>query len=178
MAAVSNPILGLFVAVAAVGLACGVRAAAAPAEVPALRAMLDCRALTDGVERLACFDRTAAVIDKAEHAGDLVTIDKAQRRALRRESFGFTLPSMSLFDRGEKAEDSDRLTGTLASAFRAANGRWVLKLDDGAVWRQIDDDELLKEPKPGSKAVIRKGALGAYLMNIDGQPSIKVHRDS
>ena len=176
--AVSKPILGLVAAAALAGLA-GVSRAAAPAsEVPALRAVLDCRALSDGVERLACFDRTAAALDKAEHAGDLVTIDRAQRRALRRESFGLTLPSLSMFDRGEKAEDNDRLAGTLASAFRGANGRWVMKLDDGALWRQIDDDELLKEPKAGSKALIRKGALGAYLMNIDGQPSIKVHRDN
>ncbi len=176
--AVSKPILGLAALIAVAGLACGARAAAPASEVPALRAVLDCRALSDGVERLACFDRTAAALEKAEHAGDLVTIDRAQRRALRRESFGLTLPSLSLFDRGEKVEDNDRLAGTLASALRGANGRWILKLDDGAAWRQIDDDELLKEPRSGSKVVIRKGALGAYLMNIDGQPSIKVHRDN
>ena len=46
------------------------------------------------------------------------------------------------------------------------------------MWRQTDDQELFKEPHPGSTAVIRKGTLGSFFMKIDGDSAFRAHRDS
>jgi hypothetical protein len=143
-----------------------------------MQSVLDCRAISDGPQRLACYDKAVDGMARAEQSGDLVTIDREQRRAVRRQAFGLTLPSLAMFDRGEKAEEADRIAVTLAKASRNAAGKWVLVLDDGAVWRQIDDGELEPAPRPGAKAVIRRAALGSFMIRIEGQSSIRVHRDN
>jgi len=154
-----------------------VSAAEAPTRAPAMQSVLDCRAIADGVQRLACFDKAVGEMAKAEQTGDLVTIDREQRRAVRRQAFGLTLPSLAMFDRGEKPDEANHIAVTLTQAVRTGAGKWVFTLDDGAVWRQIDDGELEPPPRPGQKAVIRRAMLGSYMMHIEGS-AIRVHRDN
>lgn len=158
--------------------AAGLAAAApAPDRAPTVQSVLNCRAVADAGQRLACYDRAVDAMAQAETSGDLVTIDREQRRAVRHQAFGLTLPSLAMFDKGEKPEEADKITVTLAGAGRNGDGRWIITLDDGAVWRQIDDTELEPPPRAGSKAVIRKGVLGSFFMKIDREPQIRVHRD-
>jgi hypothetical protein len=165
--------------VAAVGLLAPWLLAAAPppTAAPAVQAVLACRAITDDAARLACFDKATAAMGEAQTKGDLLTLDREQRRAVRRQAFGLTLPALNLFDRGEKPEEVDRLAATAASASQDPYGRWTIRLEDGAVWRQTDDNQLYPPPHKGSKVVIRKGALGSFFMDIDGQPAVRAQRD-
>ena len=114
----------------------------------------------------------------AETRGDLVTIDREQRREVRKQAFGLTLPSLAMFDRGEKSEEADRITSTVVEAAKGPNGRWLVQLEGGATWRQTDDTDLYKTPHKGSVAVVRKGALGSYFMKIDGDTAFRAHRDN
>lgn len=150
----------------------------ASATAPAVRDVLACRSLTNDTQRLACFDRATAVMGDAEAKGDLLTLDREQRRAVRRQAFGLSLPAMDLFNKGEKPEEVNRITGTVASATQDPYRKWTVRLDDGAVWRQIDDNQPEVEPRKGSKVVIKKGALGSFFLDIDGQPGFRAHRDS
>jgi hypothetical protein len=152
-------------------------AAEPAARAPAMQSVLDCRAIADGVQRLACFDKAVGDMAKAEQTGDLIAIDRQQRRAVRRQAFGLTLPSLTIFDRGEKPEDLNRIDATLARASRTGSGKWVFILDDGAIWRQIDDTDLEPPPSPGQKVVVRRAALGSYMIHIEGS-AIRVHRDN
>jgi hypothetical protein len=157
----------------------GARAATpAPTRAPAVQAVIDCRKLADSAQRLACYDATVDSMAKAETAGDLVTLDRAQRRAVRRQAFGFTLPTLSMFDRGEKPDEVDRIDETLASARQDAQGKWTFVMQDGAVWRQIDDEFLSRKPHQGSAIVIRRAMLGSYMLSVDGQPGVRAHRDN
>jgi hypothetical protein len=153
-------------------------AASAQTTAPALQAVIDCRKLADNAQRLACYDRAVAGLADAQASGDLVSLDREQRRALQRQAFGFVLPSLSMFERGEKREAIDRVEERVASASRTPDGKWVLRMQDGAVWRQIDDNELFKYPHNGSSAVIKRAALGSFMMEVDGQPALRVHRDN
>ena len=146
-------------------------------QAPAVRAVVDCRKITDGPQRLACFDAAVARLDEAQAKGDLVSIDREQRRTLRRETFGFALPSLSIFDRGGGAEEDAAQTFKVDHAFTDREGRWQIELAGGGFWRQTDSNSLLREPKPGSSALIKKGALGSFDMKIDGQASIRVRRE-
>jgi hypothetical protein len=168
------PFCGVLAALAA-GEAFG---AEAPTRAPAMQTVLECRAIVDATQRLACFDKAVDAMAKAEQAGDLVTIDREQRRTVRRQAFGLTLPSLAMFDKGEKPEEANRIAVTLARASRNGAGKWLIALDDGAIWRQIDDEVLEPPPRAGQKAVIRRAALGSYMMRIEGQSSIRVHRDN
>ncbi len=151
--------------------------AATPMRAPVVQAVLDCRKIEDGTARLACYDKAVAGVEQAEASGDLVTVDRAQRRAARHQAFGLYLPTLSFLDRGEKPEEVDRMTVTIDGASQSAYGKWTIRLDDGAVWRQIDDNPVDPPPHHGSTAVIRRGVLGSFTMKIDGQSAIKVHRD-
>lgn len=167
---------------AAAGLACSILAGAALAEAPfrapAVQSVLDCRKIDDATQRLACYDKAVSVMQTAEDTGDLVSVDRQQRTAARHQAFGLTLPTLSFLDRGEKPEEVDHITAKVVSAWQVAYGKWVVRLDDGAVWRQIDDNVLDHPVHAGSVAEIRRGVLGSFTIKIDGQFPFKAHRDS
>ncbi len=142
-----------------------------------VKALSACRAITDPTERLDCYDKASAALEQAEAAGDVVVVDRAQARAARRQAFGFNLSALSVFDRALARDEVNSLTATAAEAYQNGNGQWIVVLDTGARWRQVDDEILSSPPHPGSAIKIRHATLGSYVMNVDGQPYIKVHRD-
>jgi hypothetical protein len=153
--------------------------AAKPVASPrVLQSVLDCRKVSDNTERLACYDKAAAAMESAASNGDLVALDREQRRAARRQAFGFSLPSLSFLDRGEKGDEANHLAATIVEASQDPYGKWVVRLDDGAVWRQTEPEALARRPRKGSKVVLSRGALGGYFMTIDGQGAGKAKRES
>lgn len=163
-------------AAAAASLPALAHAAETPARAEAFQAVLDCKKVADPGQRLACYDAAAAKMGEAETKGDIVVIDRAQASAAHRQAFGLSLPSLSFVTKALKPEEVDRLEGVVKSARADINGKWTLVLEDGARWRQISGD-LMRPPKAGSKVSIRRGTIGSFLMNVDGQQAIKVHRD-
>jgi hypothetical protein len=148
------------------------------ARAEVLKSLAACRSIADATTRLDCYDKAAAAIDQAEASGDVVVVDRDQARAARRQAFGFNLSALSIFDRAVATKDEiNTLSSTAAEAFRDGNGKWIVVLDDGAHWRQIDDADLNNPPHKGSAIRIRHASLGSFVMNIDGQPYIRVHRD-
>jgi hypothetical protein len=139
--------------------------------------VIDCRKIVDGAERLACFDKAVAAMEQAETSGDLVTVDREQRRAARHQAFGLGLPSLSFLDRGEKAEEVNRITDKVASASQDPYGKWTIRLETGAVWLQIDDTEVERSPHAGSIVEIRRGVLGSFTIKVDGQFPFKARRE-
>ena len=153
-----------------------VSASEPPARAASFQQVLDCRSVKADAERLTCYDAAAGRLDEAEHRGDIVVIDRAQASAAHREAFGLLLPSLDFVTKALKPDEVSVLTGSVRAVRADVNGNWTLSLEGGAVWRQISG-QLLKPPRAGSKVRIRKGMIGSYLMNVDDQPSIKVHRD-
>jgi hypothetical protein len=141
----------------------------------ALQAVLNCRVASDPTPRLACFDDSVAKLAQAEASGQIVVVDREQVRAVRREAFGFNLPKLSIFDRGEKPDQIDRVSLAVESAHQNGDGKWIITVEGGGVWRQTDA-ERLAPPEKDAKAEIRKAALGSYFMSIDGRRSIRVER--
>jgi hypothetical protein len=141
-----------------------------------LQAVVNCRAVSDTAARLACYDAAAARLDEAEAKGEVVVMDREQTRQARREAFGFTLPSLAIFERGD-SEKMDRVTFKVARATEANDGTWTIELDAGAVWRQTDTERLSRRPKPGSTVEVRSASMGSYFMNVDGQRAIRVRRE-
>ena len=173
------PAMGrLFAAALVVAAMPGLAAAqqAGPSRSSVLKALADCRATTSDSARLACYDAAAARIEAAEKAGDVVVVDREQARAARRQAFGFNLPSLNMFKGGRDEEDLDNVPLTLERASREAN-RWVLRTTDGQVWRFTETKDLPRPPPKGSKMVVKRGAMGGYLMSIDGQTGIRVRRE-
>lgn len=170
--------LALGVAAVAGALAVGAALAeTAASPLPAaVQRLLDCRARGADAARLACYDAAVSELGRLISTGDLVVVDHERVAAVKRQAFGFSLPSLSLFERGDKAVELQNVSGTVAQAYRTADGKWQLGLEDGAVWAQIDSEKLFREPHKGSKVEVRKAALGTFFMNVDGQRAIRAKR--
>ena len=89
---------------------------------------------------------------QAEVKGDLVSIDREQ--TARGSPPGFRADAsrrFAMFDRGEKGEDADKhhRQGRRRLAFDRDGPKWVIRLEGGAVWRQIDDTDLYQDPSCG-----------------------------
>lgn len=150
---------------------------AAPARTGVLQALMDCRTITDDAARLACFDLAAGAFDQAEAKGEVVVVDREQATAVRRQAFGFTLPSLTLFDRpGNETGELDRISAKVARASQDGAGRWIIELEDGAIWQQTDNEGLARRPRAGSTAEIRTAAMGSFFMNLDGQRAVRARR--
>lgn len=152
----------------------------AAAQVPApLNALLGCRALPDGPERLACFDRTTAALSTAIDERDLVVTDRGQRAAMAKNDFGRAAVAVERKADGAepaRAAVPARIDATIARAARLANGRWSIVLDTGAQWQQADDRIFARDPRAGMKITITRAALGSYLGKVDGQIAVRLRR--
>lgn len=165
---------------AASGLLAHHAAAQQPAEgtrSQVLSKVVDCRKLTDGGERLACYDREVAAMEAAESRKDLVVVDRDQLRKTRRTLFGLTLPNLSIF--GDDNDDQEGVQGietTIKAVSQDPYGKWLFTLEDGARWAQSDSLTLPVDPRPGHPIKIRRAAMGSYLANVREQKAIRVRR--
>jgi hypothetical protein len=152
--------------------------AAKPGRAGALQAVVDCRAVTDPAARLACYDKAAADLDVAEAKGDVVVVDRAQVREARKAAFGFNFQMPTFLTQGESPEVLNRLDTVVASARKDPHGKLKIKMEDGAVWNQIDSTQLRKAPEPGTKIEIRTASLGSFFLKIEGLGTIRAKREN
>ena len=148
-----------------------------PAAPPAVyQAVVDCRALADAAQRLACFDRTVGALAQAGEAKDLVVLDRATMRETRKGLFGFSLPKLKLFGGGEEdaRDEVKEIESTITGVRSAKDGLPIYTIEDGARWKQTDGRNVF--PKTGDKIRIRRGTLGSYIASIDGQAGVRVMR--
>src|SRR4051812_49171113 len=132
-------------------------------------ALIHCRAIAEAAARLQCFDTAAAALEQATARRDVVVVDRAQVRESRRRLFGLALPSLPIFGGGDNAHDTDdeeiaQIESTVASAVRNDLGQWQVRLQEGGTWMQTDFNQLAVAPRPGQPIVVRRGALGSYMM--------------
>ena len=157
-------------------------ATGAPAAVSAQSvgnaALVACSAKVNDAERLACYDglvrgispearsvadkreadRKAAAAVAAAEAEKARAAAEAQAEAARRDSFGKAQTS---------DEQIDELQVVINEVMRDKLGRSVFLLENGQMWRQT---EAFPVPpiKDGTKATLKRGALGSYRIKIEG----------
>lgn len=137
--------------------------------------LLQCRALPEATARLACFDREAATVADRVAKRDLVVVDREAVRSTKRTLFGLSIPKLGLFDDDKESEVTE-LTGVIESVGRNSDGGFVFFLQGGARWSQIDSRPIALEPEKGDKVVIRRAALGSYMLSVNRQPGVRVRR--
>ncbi len=151
-------------------------ASAADAPPPAVQSLLDCRKLGGEAEQLACFKARAAEFDAALAHGELIVVEKKKVEQSKRETFGFSLPSLSFLGSSDAAKPISTLVETATAVSTLHDGRYVVRLESGATWEQNDQTRISRAPRVGSKIEIRKGALSNYFMSVDGQVGVPAVR--
>lgn len=144
-----------------------------PAQVSAL---LNCRQIADGAERLACYDRAAASLGEAVAKRDLVVFDRESVRKTKRGLFGFSIPNLGIFGDEDSEVEVKQVEGEIASIGLNSDGGFVFRLADGSRWTQMDGKPIALEPRHGDKVTIKKGVLGSYMLSVAKQPGVKVKR--
>ena len=170
----------------ALSAATGVVAAAPPASsVSPLSPLYACAEKTDPTQRLACFDAAVAAVKAAEARSELVTMDQPRVAAVRREAFGFRIPSLPRFGFGgpaagvaaggapasaarERDMQEDDQVFAVARVGRAGN-RVAIYLDNGNVWHLTEAGELNAPRQTPFNVRIRTAAMGSYMLSVEGR---------
>lgn len=140
-----------------------------------------CRAITTDTARLACFDRVSGELVAAAEQGDLSVVNREEVRKTRRTLFGFALPDLGIFGRGDKAKEKDEadeieiLNTTVASSRTTSDG-FEVTTAEGAVWLIPSPPRRLMTPRAGQTIELRGGSLTSYFIRINGQPGVKARR--
>ena len=142
-------------------------------------AVVRCRAISEEAARLRCFDTAVAALQSATESREVVVVDRAQVRESRRRLFGLALPSLPIFGGGgddDEEEEVNSIESPVASAYQQGYGRWVVRLEDGSVWAQVDNQMIAARPRAGDPVRVQRGAMGSFMMRVRGQPAVRVRR--
>lgn len=147
----------------------------------ALDPLRSCRAMTIDTERLACFDRVSSALVRASEEGELRLIDRQEVRKTRRTLFGFALPDLGIFGRGDKAREKDaddevRILNTTIASSRSTMDGLEITTAEGAIWLIPSPPRRLMTPRPGQPVELRSGSLSSYFIRINGQGGVKGRR--
>lgn len=138
-----------------------------------------CRGISDPAQRLTCYDQAAAAFEAARAGGDLVIMSRADVQASRRSAFGFNINLFNpLASNGQQDEGIDSIESTVTRARQLSTGRWVVSLQDGSTWAQIDDTSVHISRPEGAEARVRRGAIGSYLMSVGSSRAFRVRRQN
>lgn len=158
-------------------------ASAANAEQPGqrspeqLQALLQCRAIADSEARLQCYDTAVASLAQATETGAVVVVDRESIRRTRRSLFGLSLPNLPfLGGGGDDSSEPSQIEAPIRSARSVDYGKWLITLEDGAVWQTVQQDTRSRDPRTGDTATIRKGSLGSYYISWPGSRTLSAKR--
>ncbi|MBX9617293.1 MAG: hypothetical protein Q8S03_09320 [Brevundimonas sp.] len=138
--------------------------------------LVACRTVVADADRLGCYDRLVAALDQAEATGEVVVVERGQITEARRALFGFSVNPLPLFARGASEEPIEAIQSALRRASQGSSGKWLFVLEDGSVWLQTDSNALGRSPRPGADISVRQGAVGSYLLSVNGARSVRVRR--
>jgi hypothetical protein len=123
------------------------------------RQLATCAAVPDAMQRLACYDSLVRAQSPAPPAPQLGAEE---------------LP------RAAAAPEENSVTATVAQLSLTPLGRFVLTLDNGQIWRQLDADTTGFVPSGSTESAsvtISRGSLGSYNLQFVGHNALyKVRR--
>ena len=140
-----------------------------------------CKAIASDAERLACYDAAVGRLKAAEEAGEVKTFTRKDVEQVKRESFGFSIPSLPKLAFGNKDDEGKAKPDDLKEVTEAVKsvggtrGALRVTLENGQVWVQIDDKSV--NPRNQKEARIYQAALGSYKMKLDGGLAFRVRRE-
>ncbi len=138
------------------------------------RDLAACARIAEPARRLACYD---AVMRARTKAGELPPTAEDRERTAATPSVASpsaprSLPETKVARSGDDfglpapPPREEAREYVLKAMRRSPTGAAILTMDDGAVWRQIDDKRLPRL-RPGSKVRVKRGLMGSYILLVD-----------
>jgi hypothetical protein len=139
-----------------------------------------CKEIAADADRLACYDAAVGRLKAAEDAGEVKTFTRKEVEDVKRDSFGFAIPSLPKLAFGgkdesgkAKADELKEVTFSIKS-IGGKRGALIITLENGQVWHQIDDKSV--NPRDQKEARIYQASLGSYKMKLDGGLAFRAKR--
>lgn len=152
-------------------------AAAQTADTPeSLQQVYACAQISGEAERLACYDAAVGRMREAQTRGDLVAVDRVQAQEIGRDSFGFSLPSVTrMLGINDSENMPDRMEFEVAQVNFRRDGKVALTMTNGQVWEQVDGAPP-RRIRAGIPVTVRRAAMGSFLMTLPSGPALRVRR--
>ena len=134
-------------------------------------ALLRCRAVADASARLACYDALprAGGETKAPARAPAPPLAPAARPAEPRPAQGQAPAEFGLEQRQNPAQ-VPTIESHIPGAFEGWQPNSTIKLANGQVW-QISDGSTRRIYRNNPKVTIRRGALGSFFLDVEGDNS-------
>lgn len=133
-----------------------------------------CRTIEANAARLACFDAAAA---RLAAAGEVAIVSRQDVEQNQRRLFGFNVTGLNPFSGSGRSEELQSISATMTSARNLGRGEWSITLNDGSVWRKTDGVDVLFSAERQYPVIVRRAALGSYMMKVANDPPFRVRRE-
>jgi hypothetical protein len=138
-----------------------------------------CQQVSDEEQRLSCFDQLVSQLDSAAQP---ITVPNVSANAPAPSDAQLTTasPPPDLTEKfGLKTPRPDaeilEITSVVKTVGTDLRKKLLVTLENGQQWRQIDQEYL--NIKPGDRCVVKRGAIGSFLLGIEGaKKKIRVRR--
>ncbi|WP_326524779.1 hypothetical protein [Sphingomonas sp.] len=145
---------------------------------PLIAELERCLTIREDAGRLACTDVAARRLVDASKRKEVVVVDREEVKKTRRSLFGFQLPRIGLFGRDgpDDGQEVDRIEAPIARVTPVGYSKVTFTLDDGARWTTTDAWASAILPKPGAILIIKRGAMGSYMVSVKGAKAVRAMR--
>ncbi|WP_052028216.1 hypothetical protein [Sphingobium sp. C100] len=139
--------------------------------------LVQCRSVSGGDDRLACYDRAVTAMQDAQSKNEMAVIDKDSVRQAKRQQFGLNAFAASQLDSKSEGgvDDLDEIQSTIVGVDPLARGRWLLRLGDGSQWQTVEA-VAYRVPKANMAVTVKRAALGTFLIRPTGWPAVRARR--
>lgn len=149
-------------------------------ERSALQDAYGCADISDGTQRVSCYDEAIARVRQAERAGDILVVDRAQVSMMERDAFGFSFPSLAhLLPQFGSASPNPELADVELQVERLAGhatGRYSFIMTNGQVWTQTEQQSPANV-RAGDIVHVRRTAMGGYMLSPRHGAAHRVRRE-
>ena len=140
-----------------------------------------CAEIQNDDERLSCYDNAVGRLKIAEEKGEIATVTREEVEQVKKDSFGFSIPSLPKLALPKLGGGDDReikeLELAVASARLNPYKKAVVTLENGQVWEQIDSTSIfISKKKPPQMAKIKSAAVGSFKMKLDNGRTFRAKR--
>lgn len=140
-----------------------------------LDTLFKCIDVADETARLACYDQQVSLLKTKETDKEIVTIDAQKAKEIQRDSFGFSLPKLNVFDLDSDDEKDNKYQTYEVKEVSIGRNGYLVKMENGHIWRQVTGD-VGPRLKGKLAATVKPAAFGSFLMSIKNEKGKTVQR--
>ncbi len=160
-------------------LVAGTPAQAQVSDEIVLNIIRECARIDDPTARLACYDNNirSAGANPRSIPGEMARPSGGASVVQPQARGGFGADALKTNERFDPGRNGASQISTRVKGVRERQpNTWLVELENGNQWLMNESVSGFRPPRRGDTIEIQRGALGGYLMVVDGQQGVRVDR--